>query len=232
MKNQHPNSVNRREIIAIDGPAGSGKSTTARAVAAKLNFTFLDTGALYRAVTYLALAQEIDLYEENALDRLIGGTEFELSTSGDETCVWANGEEISQKIRTIEVTNNVSVVSKYTKVRNAMVGLQRKIASDGKFVVEGRDIGTVVFPDARLKIFLIASLETRTNRRKLELQKNGVEIPFAKLYQEIAIRDKIDSERAVAPLKKADDAIELDTTKMTIDEQVDKIVTLYRQITA
>lgn len=232
MKNHDKNGSKSREIIAIDGPAGSGKSTTARLVANKLGFTYLDTGALYRAVTYVAISREIDLFEEDALNYLIANTQFKLTTSGDSTQVFADEHDITRDIRSIEVTNNVSVVSKYGKVRTTMVGLQRQIADSGNFVVEGRDIGTVVFPDAKLKIFLIASLKARTQRRKLELEQNGVDIPFAKLYEEIALRDKLDSERDVAPLMKANDAVELDTTVLTIDEQVDQIVSLYRQTTS
>ncbi|KAA3616173.1 MAG: (d)CMP kinase [Calditrichaeota bacterium] len=229
MKIQQPKHDKTNEIIAIDGPAGSGKSTTAKLVATKLGFTFLDTGALYRAVTLEALEKRLDLEDEETLDLLISSTEFKLQAAGNMTRVWSNSKEITEEIRSLEVTNNVSLVSKHAKVRHAMVTLQRKIASAGNYVVEGRDIGTVVFPHAQLKVFLQASLKARTTRRKLELEKKGTMVSFTKLRDEIVARDKFDSERAVAPLKKAVDAFVLDTTELTIEQQVDKIVGMYQQ---
>ncbi|MCA9732400.1 MAG: (d)CMP kinase [Deferribacteres bacterium] len=230
MKNTLENHGKTHEIIAIDGPAGSGKSTTARLVAQKLGFTYLDTGALYRAVTHVAMLKGVDLANEQALDALIEICDFKLSAEGDLTRVWADSSEITEAIRSREVTSNVSLVSKHAKVRQAMVRLQRAIASQGFFVVEGRDIGTVVFPNAALKIYLVATVEARTERRMLELQQKGVAVEFEKLREEIIIRDKKDSERAIAPLKKAEDAIELDTTRLTIDQQVETIVRKYKEI--
>ncbi|KAA3660194.1 MAG: (d)CMP kinase [Calditrichaeota bacterium] len=230
MKNTLEKHAQDHQIIAIDGPAGSGKSTTARLVAQKLGFTYLDTGALYRAVTCVAIEKGVDLADEQALDVLIKATDFELRADGELTRVWADANEITEAIRSREVTSNVSLVSKHATVRQAMVSLQRDIASTGSFVVEGRDIGTVVFPNAVLKIFLIASVEARTGRRMLELQQKGVSVEFEKLREEIVARDEKDSGRAIAPLKKADDAIELDTTALTIDQQVEAIVQKYQAL--
>jgi len=218
----------RTRIIAIDGPAGSGKSTTARLVARKLGFTYLDTGALYRAVTWLALHKNIDLSDEDTIAEAARQAHFEIDSATDKTRVMVDGRDISEAIRMQEISNNVSVVASYPKVRQLMVSLQRKLAAHADVVVEGRDIGTVVFPDADIKIFLTASVEARTQRRMAELREKGVEISFEELKRDLIERDRKDSERASSPLRKADDAIELDTTELSIEQQVDAIVEAFQ----
>jgi len=222
-------SKNKR-IIAIDGPAGSGKSTTARWVAERLGFAYLDTGALYRALTYLALAKGVDIHDGRKLVELLQRTHFEVEPGAQKSVIRADGIDITEHLRSPEVTQAVSIVARQPEVRAEMVGLQRRIAETGEYVVEGRDIGTAIFPDAILKIFLDASIEVRTERRLKELRDQGVQIDFETLKREIARRDKIDAAREASPLKKAEDAVVVDTTGLTIREQVDKIVRAYQQI--
>ncbi len=220
--------MRKNRIIAIDGPAGSGKSTTAKQVAKRLGFTYLDTGALYRALTLLALKNGIDIESEGELVNLLQQSKFQLQSQGDKIRIWINGEEATEAIRSPEVSRAVSMVARHPAVRREMVQLQRRLASQADVVVEGRDIGTVVFPEADLKIFLTASLEARAQRRLKELHEKGVEISLHELKRDIERRDAIDSQRETAPLKKAEDAIVIDTTELTIDEQVDKIVQAFR----
>jgi cytidylate kinase len=211
-------------IITIDGPAGSGKSTTARFVANKLGFTYLDTGAMYRAVTLLALEQNLDLHDGKALARIARRSRIEIKSNQEQTRICVDGREVTDRIRDQEVTQNVSRVAGHPQVRREMVRLQREIASDGNYVIEGRDIGTVVFPQAKFKFFMDASIEARAERRLTELVKKGVETSFEKIRKEIIARDKFDSSRETAPLRKPEGAIVIDTTKLTVDEQVDKII--------
>ncbi|MFQ5628327.1 MAG: (d)CMP kinase [bacterium] len=217
-------------MITIDGPAGSGKSTTARLVANRLGFTYLDTGAMYRALTLLALQQNCDIENGASLARIAQKNTFEIQSTPERTRIWIDGNELTDQIRTLAVTNNVSAVSRHPAVRNEMVKLQRKIATSGKFVIEGRDIGSVVFPNARLKIFMKASVDARAQRRLKELQEKNVYTSFEKIKDEMAARDKYDSERETAPLMKPEGAIVLDTTKLTIDEQVEKIIEAFKNI--
>ncbi|RME01012.1 MAG: (d)CMP kinase [Calditrichaeota bacterium] len=217
-------------MIAIDGPAGSGKSTTARLVARKLGFTYLDTGALYRTITLLALQRGIDLNDGDALSALSKQVKLRVEADPNTTRIWVDGTEVTEAIRMPEVTRAVSQVARHPAVRREMVHLQRQIASGGNYVVEGRDIGTVVFPDADLKIFLIASLEARTRRRQLELQQKGIDISFEALKNEIMQRDQKDQKREIAPLKKAENAIVIDTTDLTIEEQANKIVEAFQKL--
>lgn len=211
-------------IITIDGPAGSGKSTTARLVANRIGFTYLDTGAMYRAVTFLALEQNLKLDQGKALASIVQQNRFEIKSTPELIHIWVDGREITDQIRGQNVTQNVSQVAVHPEVRKEMVRLQREIVLNGNYIVEGRDIGTVVFPQARFKFFMDASIDARAERRLVELQGKGVETSFEKIKKEIIARDKIDSSRATAPLKKPEGAIVIDTTKLTIDEQVDKIV--------
>ncbi len=224
--------MHKNRIIAIDGPAGSGKSTTARLVARRLGFTYLDTGALYRALTHVALERGVDLADGDALAALMRDIRIRIASEADRTRIWVDGKEVSDAIRRPEVSRRVSQVAAHPQVRAAMVQLQRRIAREGDFVVEGRDIGTVVFPHADLKIFLTASLEARAERRWRELQEKGVPVKRAELRREIAERDRWDSERETAPLTRAEDAIVVDTTRLSIEEQVEKIVRLFEQVAA
>ena len=207
-------------IVAIDGPAAAGKSTSAKKVARELGFTHLDTGAMYRCVTLSVLRDQITLDNENALSQLLNELDIRLEKLDDELVVYLNGEDVSDEIRKAEVTSYVSTVSALSQVRNALVRIQRNIAKNQDCVVEGRDIGTIVFPDAEFKFFLVADDFVRARRRQLDLIAIGEEKSIAVLVEEIRQRDFLDSERSNSPLRKADDAIEIDTSKMTFDEQV------------
>ncbi|WNB93706.1 (d)CMP kinase [Bacillus sp. NEB1478] len=206
--------------IAIDGPAGAGKSTVAKQVAEKLSFIYIDTGAMYRALTYKAITLGADLNNGEALESVLNETEIELVKTEVGQSVILDGNDVSEEIRSREVTNNVSFVARQREVRIEMVKRQQVLAESGGVVMDGRDIGTHVMPNAELKIFLIASVEERARRRYEEISLKGISADFEQLKSEIALRDKRDSERETAPLKKAEDAIELDTTSMSIDEVV------------
>jgi cytidylate kinase len=207
-------------IVAIDGPAATGKSTSAKKVARELGFIHLDTGAMYRCVTLAVLRNQITLDNESALSQLLDGLDIRLKKLDDELVVYLNGEDVSDEIRKTEVTSYVSIVSALSQVRNALVRIQRNIAKNQDCVVEGRDIGTIVFPDAKFKFFLVADDFVRAQRRQLDLIAIGEEKSIAVLVEEIRQRDFLDSKRSNSPLCKADDAIEIDTSKMTFDEQV------------
>ena len=207
-------------IVAIDGPAATGKSTSAKKVSRELGFTHLDTGAMYRCVTLSVLRNQITLDNENALSQLLNELDIRLEKLDDELVVYLNGEDVTDEIRKAEVTSYVSTVSALSQVRNALVRIQRNIAKNQDCVVEGRDIGTIVFPDAEFKFFLVADDFVRARRRQLDLIAIGEEKSIALLVKEIRQRDFLDSERSNSPLRKADDAIEIDTSKMTFNEQV------------
>lgn len=207
--------------VAIDGPAGSGKSSISKLIAQKLGFNHLDTGAMYRAITLEALNRKIDVEDETQFDFL---DDLEIDYKSDR--MYLNGIDVSLDIRSEIVTNNVSVVSKHKIVRDTMTPLQRKIASRGNFIIDGRDIGYNVLPNANLKIFLTASIEERAKRRLLEYKKQNINISFEQLKKEITVRDYEDSNRAISPLKKADDAIVIDTTNLKIDEVCELIISL------
>lgn len=217
------------DVITIDGPAGSGKSTTARLVAQKLGFIYLDTGAMYRALTLKALKQEFDIQNESEIQLLINSTTIELQINQQRLKIMLDNEDVTSKIRTQKITQAVSLVSAYPAVRNLMVQQQRQIGKKGKLVAEGRDMGTVVFPDARLKIFLIASLTERAKRRFRDFCVQCEAQDLVTIQAELKQRDMTDSTRAIGPLRKADDAIELDTTNLTIEQQVDFIIQAWKQ---
>lgn len=214
-------------VITIDGPAGAGKSTVAKAVAKALGFTYLDTGAMYRAFTLLALKKGIDLNDDGSLRELIN--QEDISIELEDGKVSLNGEDVSSDIRSAIVTNNVSIVAKAPSVREIMTKWQREIASKGGVVLDGRDMGSVVFPEALVKIFLTASVEERCKRRLLELKEKGVNIEYEELLQKIVERDKIDSERDIAPLKVPEGAYILDSTGLSIEEVVQEIVSKCRR---
>jgi len=206
--------------IAIDGPAGSGKSTVAKEIAKRLQITYLDTGAMYRAITLLALRQNIDLASADALKQIVDSVDLKITP----THLFMGDEDVTDAIRTPDVTRNVSLVSMDGYVRSRMVELQQRIALGNSVIMDGRDIGTVVLPKANYKFFLIADPVERAKRRKLELDAKGHETSLESLTHEIIARDKLDSEREVSPLKKADDAIEIDTTCLNIEDVVQKIL--------
>jgi len=211
-------------IIAIDGPAGSGKSTSAKLIATKLGYVYIDTGAMYRAITYLALENEA-INDELQIIELARNCKINLEYKDGEVIVLLNKRNISKEIRSAEVNSNVSNVSKISEVRKLLVEKQREMGAKGKGVVmEGRDIGTVVFPNADVKIFLTASLDIRANRRTKEYNENGSKVLVDDVKSNLSNRDKIDSSRNHSPLTKASDAVEVDTTNVTIDEQVNLIL--------
>ncbi len=241
--------INRQPIVAIDGPAGAGKSTVARRVAQTLGLFYLDTGAMYRALTWLVLHSGISIDDEPAIAELVSRCEIEFRDRGstignrdlienskfkiqNSPSIWINGQDVTQAIRTLEVTSNVSAIAAQPAVRQALVRQQQRYGHQGGIVIEGRDIGTYVFPDAELKIFLTASVQERARRRQKDLETQGiVAISLDELEQAIQERDRKDSTRILAPLRKADDAIELNTDGLTIEEVVAKIVDFYHKVT-
>jgi pantoate ligase / CMP/dCMP kinase len=224
----------RQPIIAIDGPAGAGKSTVTRSLAQQLGLLYLDTGAMYRAVTWLVMESGIALDDHQAIANLLQDLDLKLTSPSRTdlpTIVHINGQEVTTDIRTPEVTANVSAIAAQAAVREKLVQMQQQWGEEGGLIAEGRDIGTNVFPDAQLKIFLTATAAERARRRLQDLQAQGRgDINLQQLEQDIQRRDEQDSNRAIAPLKKADDAIEVITDNFTIDEVIDKIIDLYEQI--
>ena len=211
--------------IAIDGPASAGKSTIAKKVAEKLGYIYLDTGAMYRALTYAALSTGGDLHDEEALHKLLQGIRITFSTAENEMQrVYLNEEDVTEAIRSEQVTQNVSLISSYAKVREEMVARQKSIARSGGVVMDGRDIGTVVLPDAEVKIFMTATAEERALRRYKENTAKGMITSLEELTEDMKRRDHLDSTRMISPLKKADDAIVLDSTHLEIDEVVKRIL--------
>lgn len=216
-------------VIALDGPAGSGKSSTAGEVARRLGILYLDTGAMYRAVTLKCLREEIGADDNDALGELLSRTRITFEGVPPTVRVLLDGEDVSREIRGDEVTRRVSEFCAPVVVREAMVAQQREIAGDRSLVCEGRDIGTVVFPSAELKFFVIASVQERARRRKKDFERLGIEKTLKELEAEIEKRDRKDSTRANSPLKKADDAMVLDTTEMTLEQQIELICGKARQ---
>jgi len=215
--------------IAIDGPAAAGKSTIAKLVAETLGYTYIDTGAMYRALTYKALKENINIGQADELGELLASTDIKLIPSLSGQAVYLDGEDVSEEIRTREVTSAVSEVSSHRQVREDMVGRQQEMVKNGSVVMDGRDIGTQVIPDAELKIFMSASVEERARRRQLDNENRGIPSSMEVLQKEIELRDKMDSERETSPLKKAEDAIYIDTTELTIEQAASEIIRLARE---
>ncbi len=212
--------------MAIDGPAGAGKSSVSKAVASALGFVLVDTGAIYRALGLVASERGLDLHEEEALCGLLEQMAIDFVMVEGKPHIRVNGVDRAGEIRTPAVSEAASHVSAHPRVREALLGLQRALASEGGVVMEGRDIGTVVCPGAEVKVFLTASAEERTRRRAAELQARGEEVDEAALFEQIVARDRRDEERATAPLKPADDATILDSTSLSLAEVVERIVQL------
>lgn len=213
--------------IAIDGPAGAGKSTVAKGVASALGFRYIDTGAMYRAVTLLALKRNIGINDEQTLSELAKNAKIDIiDNNGSNVTVLLNGEDVTGEIRSPLVTENVSAVSAVAGVRKALVQAQRNMALGGGVVMEGRDIGTVVLTDAGFKFFLVASAEERARRRAIDFEKMGFSVDMAKLTEDIKKRDYLDSSREVDPLKPAPDARVIDCTGLSAGEVVDLIVNI------
>ena len=216
----------KKIIVAIDGPASSGKSTTAKQLAKKMNCIYVDSGAMYRAVALFLMQNKIDFHDKKMLRKAISEINIEIIPSKIkyENTIILNGEDVTKKIREPEITNYSSIIATNGLIRKRMVELQRKMAEFQSIVMDGRDIGTVVFPEADYKFFLIATIEERARRRWLENQNKGLSSKtFDEIKEELAFRDKTDSTREIAPLKKAVDAIEIDTTNLNIQQQVEKI---------
>lgn len=217
-------------VIAIDGPAASGKTTLADLLAAELNYLYLDTGIMYRAVTLAALSQKLDLDNEQRITQLAETVKINVKPptrcDGRKYDVELDGEDVTWLIRTAEVDANVSKVSANPGVRNAMTEQQRAIAKAGRIILAGRDIGTVVLPDADLKIYLDASAKARAERRWLELRQRGIDADLDEIYQGMIARDNYDSMRAIAPLKPADDAIIIDTDNKSVEQVFHEIMKL------
>ena len=220
----------KKIIIAIDGPAGSGKTTSARNVARNLDYIYIDTGAMYRAVTLECFRQGIMADDTKSIIRISNDIKVELTSINGHQRTFLNGEDVSDEIRTPQVTLLVSPVSAVKEVREKLVEMQRQMGCNGGVVMDGRDIGTVVFPQAELKIFLVASVETRAMRRYLENKNKIISEPLEVIQKLIIERDRYDSSRENSPLKQAEDAILIDTSKMTIEEQTQKIISLAKKI--
>ena len=211
-----------RNVVAIDGPAGSGKSTVSRIAAERLGFTYLDTGAMYRALTLRAIKSGISLEDEKRVEQVVASANLEFENG----FVLLNGTDVTKEIRSNQVTRHVPTVAAYPSVRAVMLVKQRLLADNSAgIVMEGRDIGTVVFPDARWKFYLDAKPEVRAKRRQKELELQGKEREFGAVLEDILKRDKEDSERQTAPLRRASDAILIDTSELSINETVEKIIT-------
>lgn len=218
-----------KPIIAIDGPAGTGKSTVARGVADKLGYLYIDTGAMYRAVAWKVIQAGISISDNNAIVALANKADIRLETIDDGQRVFVDDEDVTQAIRTPEATRLSSPVSAIQGVRKRLVDLQRKMGEQGGVVMEGRDIGTVVFPSAEIKIFLTASADERARRRTEQLREMGVEADQEQTAAEIRERDLRDSSRTYAPLQQASDAILIDTDGMTVEQVIDTIISIHNE---
>lgn len=219
----------RKPVVAIDGPAGAGKSTVAKGVAERLGYLYIDTGAMYRAIACCVLRAGVPLTDHRAVVALAVKTEVTLSTIDGEQHVFADGEDVSGAIRTPEVTRASSPISAIAGVRKRLVDMQRRMGSEGGVVMEGRDIGTVVFPDAEVKVFLTASALERARRRVEQMKKMGVEADVEKTAAEMRERDLRDISRATAPLVQAPDAVLVDTDGMTVEQVIDAIVAIHEK---
>lgn len=209
--------------IAIDGPAGAGKSSVAKVLARRLGCIYLDTGAMYRAVTWLAIEKQAAFDDMEAMKKLLETIELEFKDVDGVQHLYCNGTDVTEAIRTPEISANVSAVSMIPMVREEMTAQQQKIAAGSDVLMDGRDIGTTVLPDAQYKFFLTASLAERARRRALELEAKGVAVDMEQLMADIALRDKKDSEREVSPLRQAEDAVLIDTSDLTFDEVVENL---------
>jgi cytidylate kinase len=217
---------NKNFIITIDGPSGAGKSTISKKIAARLNLSYIDTGAMYRAVAWATVQQGIDLTSETELDQTLKNIKIRFKAAGDKNLVFCNEHDVTEAIRTPEMDQLASAVSGIPQVRDSLLPLQRKAAQGCSAIIDGRDAGTVIFPKAELKIYLDADLAVRA-RRRLKEQAESHDIDLNSVTQAIAKRDAADSSRSQAPLCKADDAILIDSTGLTIDEVCEKILELF-----
>lgn len=217
--------------VAMDGPVGAGKSTIADVVAQRLGILHLDTGAMYRAVGLSALRRGIQLNDEAALEKLCGEIELAVAYHAEGMHIFVDGEDVTGMIRTEEVSMATSTVSKIAGVRRAMVAMQRKLAAETPMLLDGRDIGTRVLPDAPVKIYLTADAEERARRRWKQLKEKGTEVPYEQVLEDLRRRDDQDMNRTVDPLRPAEDAVIVDTTGLTFDESVEKILAVIKERT-
>ncbi len=215
--------------VAIDGPAGAGKSTIAKAASEEMKFVYIDTGAMFRGVGLAALRAGIDPNDAEKVNQMLPSVNIDISHSEEGQQVFLNGENVSKEIRMPEVSVAASDISKIPAVRSKLLELQRSIAEKTDVIMDGRDIGTVVLPDAQLKIFLTASVEERATRRYKELVEKGVECDFEEVKRDMEYRDKNDSEREIAPLKPAEDSVIVDTTGKSLTESVDMILGIIKE---
>lgn len=210
-------------VVAIDGPAGSGKGTITKQIAQRLNLVNVDTGAMYRCVTLKAIRSQIDSSELEKVEKMLDETNIEIERDGEIQTFLLDGENVSNQIRTPEVDSQVAKFAALACVRNKMTPLQRKMGEKENIIMEGRDIGTTVFPEADVKIYLDASVEERARRRYKQNQEKGIEISYEEVLESIKQRHKLETEREIAPLRQAEDAIYIDSSNMTIEEVVEKI---------
>ncbi|WP_085523532.1 (d)CMP kinase [Tuberibacillus sp. Marseille-P3662] len=222
--------MNQRLQVAIDGPAAAGKSTVAKQVAGQLEYIYIDTGAMYRALAYHALKTHTDLHNGERLSELLDASEITLEPvkQGRQT-VLLNGEDVTKEIRSQSVTNHVSLVAQYPAIRQVMADRQREMAAGGGIIMDGRDIGSHVLPNAEVKIYLIASVNERAERRYQEQLAGGLQTSLEQLKADIRQRDKLDSEREVSPLIKAEDAVEIDTTSLSINDVILRILEVIKE---
>lgn len=212
--------------VAIDGPAGAGKSSIAKAVSKKLGFVYIDTGAMYRAVAVYAIENNIEIKEENFTEQILDKIDISIEYDEEGQKIFLCGKDVSKRIREADASVGASNVAVIPAVRLKLVAIQRELAKKTSVIMDGRDIGTYVLPDADVKIFLTASVEERARRRFLEMTEKGMEADFESVKRDIIYRDKNDSEREFAPLRQAEDAVLVDTSDMTIDEVIEKIYTM------
>ena len=220
--------VAMKKIIAIDGPAASGKSTTAKLVAQKLGFLYLDTGAMYRAITLKAFGKGVDVNNEEELESLTKNSTITFENKDGQNRIFLDGKDVTEKIRDPQVDKNVSYVSMHKKVRKILVEMQKRMGEENDLVAEGRDTTTVVFPHA-FKFYLDADIKERAKRRLLELEQKKIKTTLEEQIEEISRRDKLDSEREASPLLQDKDAVKVDTTNLTIEQQVDRVIQLFVQ---
>lgn len=210
-------------VVAIDGPAGTGKGTVTKIIAKDMGLISIDTGAMYRCVTLEAIRKNVQPLESEELNQILETIKIDLTKDKEVQKVWLNGEDVSEKIRTPDVDSFVAKFAALKSVRDKMTPLQRKMGENGRIIMEGRDIGTAVFPDADVKIYLDATVEERANRRYKQDLEKGIDISYEEVLESIKQRHKLETEREINPLRKADDAILVDSTNLTIDEVVEKI---------
>ena len=215
--------------IAIDGPAGAGKSTIARAAARSLGFLYVDTGAMYRAIALHLLRNHVEVEQTDKIEELLADMTIRIAYSGGEQQIILNGENVTSQLRKEEVGNMASRSAANPKVREKLLQLQRDLARDNDVIMDGRDIGTFVLPNADVKVYLTASVEERANRRYLELKEKGLDADMAKIEEDIRTRDFQDMNRTIAPLKQAEDAVVIDSSRMSIPEVMDRIVDAFQE---